>query len=755
MFGGIFFQSEGEDGSISRKTITVRYGYITFVVSLLFVLGIPLSAWLYDQFLYNLTSRITGKINTIRLRSNVLTVNFPVIKILLFWVPVLGVLSCLQVYGDFHFLAARLGRVATYCLPTIFFLTLRPSPLPDTLYLSLVPIHKWLSRLVVLMGLAHTGLYLWYMTLKHTLYKLLKFKNVTGILATIAFVIIVVTSLPFFRRKYYNFFFINHYICSWIIVISLFFHARPGIPYITALNTAILLYQIYYRVSMTKASMLDVVDISANIQLVIIPNEGIPKKSGIPGCHIRMIDYDPSFRLKSLWKNYLAPIQHPFTLSTLAGDETQKLIIRKGAFELNNEKKYLLTGAYLPYLRFIKPRRRGNSRSLMFNVKAKRCLIIVGGSAISYALPVMRILNYNGCVAKIIWVVREYEDLKVLNYYQNIFTDDDCIDIFITGKYDTFEKEAFMADTAELRRRRSERDIREQNRVLNQETEIDFNMPTPNVSAKSPRNFSATDSLASDPYNYYYGSAIDDDLESGLSPKEHYRSALAAKHRNSSGSLRNKATYSFTEENTFENVDVDLDRTCDRPRQVSDSSGICENKDNEFCYDPKLGRVSSKALSSGFSAGLIPVGSPSIQTEKLDNYWILGNMSCRIEFGRPKLGVFYYNWCVKSSCIGPLVDLKTGQSVCCNEIPVNGTKQKSNSGLKYKKSNGKLLGTEDEDELFLNERFIRHRNDRLANPSQSQDKIWVVAAGPVGLVNNVSLWARDCGFHFHAESFSI
>lgn len=34
-------------------------------------------------------------------------------------------------------------------------------------------------------------------------------------------------------------------------------------------------------------------------------------------------------------------------------------------------------------------------------------------------------------------------------------------------------------------------------------------------------------------------------------------------------------------------------------------------------------------------------------------------------------------------------------------------------------------------------------------------KVWVLAAGPKGLVESTKRWATDGGLHFHEESFSV
>ncbi|KAH3671929.1 hypothetical protein OGAPHI_000115 [Ogataea philodendri] len=641
----------------------------------------------------------------------------------MFWLFVLTVLSGLELHSDIQFLAARLGRVATYCLPTILFLTLRPSPLPDTLYLSLLPIHKWLSRIIIFQCIAHTALYVWIFVKRDTIPKIWKRDNLYGIYALIAFVLIFLTSLPKIRRKLYNLFFAFHYICTWISVLTLYVHVRPSIPYLTTLNVAILLYQIYYRYKISIISTVDVAQLSSNLLLVTVPNSAIASKSFIPGCHLRMIEYEESNFFKQLWRVVFAPVQHPYTISTLPIDQEQQLIVRKGKFDICPGKKYIITGAYLPYLNFMKPVKSLNPRSLLFNTDVKKCLIVVGGSAISFALPILRTLSYNGVVVKIIWVLKDHEDLKVLDFYQNILVNDDCIDIFITGKYTGEEIFNFKRAVRELHR------FNRQSELINQEQMLSGSYP-PNYHEKSPlfqpkTSYSATSSDTPE----WEQEHMTLNSKIGYIPiKNHYEDT--------------KSGYNAEDEDKFENVDLDLEGKCRSPqsttaRKYSLFSGILDIP--KAVPEQRTPSNVSQTLSSGIY-------------DDLADYWILKGLPCRIEFGRPRLGLYYYNWCIGSSCIGPLVDLKSGESVCCNEVTLENKQQT----LQYKKSNGQMLGSNPQDDLFLNEQFMRNRTERFQKRGGKLDETTlVVGAGPTGLVNKVRLWANDCGFQFHAESFSV
>ncbi|ODV95744.1 hypothetical protein PACTADRAFT_30325, partial [Pachysolen tannophilus NRRL Y-2460] len=644
-----------------------KYGALTLFVTLIVVLLLPVYKYLNNKVLYNQFSKIARRIKINALRYNIIVLNLSVIKLIIFWTLILGILTFAELHQDLLFLAKRLGRVSTACLPTILFLSLRPSPLPNMLYLALLPIHKWLSRIIVLQGLAHTIIYLLYFNFKNTWSKAYKIENIYGIIALLGFLIIAFTSLPIVRRLNYKVFYINHYIFTWIIVICLFFHARPGIPYITTLNVAILIYQIIYRIRNTKKTKVDVINISSHLTLILIPNSAISQKSGAPGSHLRIIDHDPSKKFQNIIKNYLIPMQHPYTITTLPVDSVQKLIVRNSNFRFDKNKIYYVTGAFLPHLDFLTPRRKGNAKSLLYKVKCKRCLIVVGGSAISFALPILRVLNYNGCIVKIVWVARDIEDLKILNYFANSIIENDCLDVYVTGNYDEETKNAFTAALMKKNKLKNTRDLRGESKLLS--GEIDFNNEFDNGNAplleSSNQNYGSTKLSDSSIKTLTPGKGKKNDLN--------LNSNSNSKHKCFSPLHRKKSLCN----NNNNNI----------------TAGFVDN--NEIDFNQAQNMVSDIRTDSSNNQNMLSLLADLVPTVKID-------------FGRPKLGSHYYSWCINQTC------------------------------------------NDKNDELYLNEHFIRNKKKYQIN-----DDVWVLAAGPTGLVDNVKLWANDCGFHFHEERFGV
>lgn len=868
------------DWKIKRRQLTVFYGYLTFAITIIFIIILPwwnrVSNYLYYKVLQ------LSKNFKIHPKISVLKVNPMSTQMIIFWTIILSFLSLCQTNWDLRFIASRLGRVPVYCLPTVLFLTLRPSPLSDVLYLQLLPIHKWLSRLVVLQSLLHTIAYLYIMGKTNSFEKLNRFDNKNGIYAMFAFLIIFFTSLPFIRRHFYRIFFINHYICTWIVTITLYLHVRPGIPYLTLLNCLILIYQIYYKFKISKISVISTMKISDHMLVVDLPNNSISSQFNLPGCHIRLIDYNENHsKFWNILKNILVPIQHPYTLASLPVDKSQKLIVRISTYQLQDRNKYFITGSYLPHLNFIKGlssnsnslnqnntslsmiaaastnNNPNNINSLLVETKVKKCLIVVGGSAISFALPILRVLHYNGAMVKIIWVIRDHEDLKALDYFQNYLINDDCIDIFITGKYTTAEKENFKEALNELHKRKMEQDLKQETEILSggysyynttkssESLESDTNKNT-NIKSNSSKNFNSTlidsnntrsnsNSTNSSGNNKYassflssnksldsdidnnqtidnvidnqmetsplnpdhsknYGSSIfnpqvenmhrksyidfkshnqkisnsynDETIDIELNDGGRYKQNLAMLRQNNHSKLTPSAGVGYSANNTqYNQEDISEENNVknnlpskDKKKSVSpirtgnyisdivpksfhleSSAETSPNKARKLPLNTAIPSAFSSHLNNKLLSGTASISTSSALYDDLENYWVLKHSFSHIEFGRPKLGLQYYSWCIGSSCTGPLIDLKSGKSVCYNirEDPMSGFNDELN-------------------ELYSNHTFLANRKARFTDRNGEPDEtIWVIGAGPDGLVDNARLWANDCGFSFHEESFII
>lgn len=433
------------DRQVRRERIS-KYAFYSFLFSVVWVLiVIPLHNYLsLQRGVFEIFHKVRRyiKLRWSRVHRLPLYHNRS-IRLFSFWTLIITVFTLYRDSSDLLQITKRLGRIATALLPTILFLTLKPSPLAKTLYLTLLPLHKWISRSLVLAALLHSIFYIVFFFKQGTVRrKLFKLANLYGVAAMGLFIIIVLSSLKMVRRSNYRLFYYLHYSSTWLVIIFIHFHARPKASGYTVLSVAILIYQICYRLYHTTTVTPTVTRISPTLTMMEFPIVDISRKPILPSSHIRIV-----MKSKNIWKrffNQIIPLTHPFTLLSLPDEPTAKLLIRNGNFPLIPNAEYYVTGVYDPVINFISKQVKSTENPfqissqqlrlspLHFAVDARRVLIFVGGSAISFGLPLLSVLNFNGVMVRLIWCVRDYKDLKLLNnlkmnYYQGL-------EVYISGQ---------------------------------------------------------------------------------------------------------------------------------------------------------------------------------------------------------------------------------------------------------------------------------------------------------------------------------
>ncbi|CCF58357.1 hypothetical protein KAFR_0E02040 [Kazachstania africana CBS 2517] len=540
------------------------------------------------------------------------------LRICLFWFTICVIGTFYNTGRDLVQITKRMGRIAVALMPPLLFLTLRPSPLPQTLYLSLLPFHKWLSRIVVLESLLHTIFYSYYMCWKGAfLLKMKKPANLYGVLAMVLFALIGITSIWKVRRLNFRLFYYVHYICTWSTVFLLHFHARPGIPYYTTLNCCILVYQIAYRAYHTSLTKFIVIPLSPNLTVVEFPTKDLVRKPILPSCHVRVNICHGNFIKR--WISNLIRLQHPFTLASLPTDETARLIIRNGRFPLRNGSTYYITGSYEPILNFItKPTvshswriRRASLAAIpspmTYIINARRVLICVGGSAIAFGLPLLRILKFNGVNVRLIWVCRDYRDLKLLQYFKH---NSEGLEVYISGQ--EVEEQDIDLDYSE----ESERETEEQGTLAENISLLRTGNDQPNTK----RNFGSMNAITSSSHDEI-------DFTGTYTPKN------KKSFKNGNG---DKSDLKFPSESAFRDPVV-----IDAPSTNLSPASLSITQDEEA--SPKL----SCPIDSKIK---IPSG-------------------VKVFYGRPTLNNEHYAWCLETECPGPI----TPNSLCNGDIDSSGS----------------------------------------------------------------------------------
>lgn len=380
-----------------RTHTTALYGLRTLVFTCIVILGLAVVQVVFNRWIKPCRSDCQGRQRYLlewRLEHRrSLTI--------IFWTLSLAYFIFSDTYHDLVFLVKRLGRVSVALMPPIYFLTLKPSLVPGIFYLNLLLIHKWLSRIMIILVVCHALLYVYVYSQTGKLYKLLYLQNLAGIASLGLFITVAISSVARIRRRLYFVFYGIHYVSAWLTVILIWYHSNPPSTGYMSCCLCMLIGQIILRVSRTAHMKFPVQYVSSSLLLISIPRHTLPKRlqSFSPGSHIRISN--------SLWKpSTWVQASHPYTIASLRTDENFTLAIRKSRFPIKLRSTYSLYGPYksLPTC-FIQAANKGD---------IKRALFVVGGAGISYAAPVFRYLKSLGVQIKLIWAIRDTQDANIL-----------------------------------------------------------------------------------------------------------------------------------------------------------------------------------------------------------------------------------------------------------------------------------------------------------------------------------------------------
>lgn len=302
--------------------------------------------------------------------------------------------------------ARRLGRVGYALVPFTVYLAIRPSPLPRTLYLLLIPLHKWISRLMIVLTTVHGFGFLYKWGFKDVYAKALKFANFTGISATAMLVLVSIISLKPLRKISYLLFYSGHTVTAWAMLFLITAHARPSAHYYTLLTALLMAYSVACKIAFTHRTKLVVESLpDSSLSLVKIPRTAVSGE--VPaGSHVR---------LSAPLSNYRSWLYatHPYTVAQYT-EENVALVVRKSRFHINNRDDFAVSQAFKSV--------RGD-----FFTQARKAVIVCGGSGISFGLPILQFfINKrktqleaedgigSGIEASLVWCIREKADVFIL-----------------------------------------------------------------------------------------------------------------------------------------------------------------------------------------------------------------------------------------------------------------------------------------------------------------------------------------------------
>ncbi|ANB11321.1 Aim14p [Sugiyamaella lignohabitans] len=422
----------------------ITYGYILVLISIIGMVWISVTNTINIRSagagVSGLTGGISGlsrKLSDISLRGfrlgHLLSKPSPRLVLLPLWILVVALLSLTGgATGSLNGLAKRLGRITFAIVPLILFLSLKPSPLPNTYYVKLLTFHKWIARSAVLTGSLHGILYTAYFIRQGTTVKILKVDNLLGVVLLLGFLVVFITSLRPIRTRYYRLFYALHYPLAWVFLIIASFHARPGVGFLALWSAFILLGQAFYRVFTSRTiRIIENYQVSPTLYSVTLPRDIMPDYFPA-GSHIRL-------GKRSLWSplSWLEPT-HPYTIASLSSDEANiRLLIRKTNFTIQNGVHYTISGPFASRIaQELSPSTSSSSDGgadsgvgyKAVGDGARKVVVFAGGSGLSFAAPLVRELSSMGIAYRLIWITRDKTDLKALELLEI-----SAADVYITG----------------------------------------------------------------------------------------------------------------------------------------------------------------------------------------------------------------------------------------------------------------------------------------------------------------------------------
>lgn len=378
----------------------VKIGHFFFFLTLCNVFGIYLFHKIY-------LSRWLKSGRSTTSRRLVSTPNF--VKLAIWCVVILGLSFYKFKAAHLNVFMKRLGRFAYLLLPLDIFFAFKPNPLPNVYYLEFIFLHKWISRLIVLMSFIHGLMFTIRWAQGHEFFKFFRLLNFLGVIAFLGFFVITIVSLKPLRRRFYKVFFTTHLILAWISPILIQFHARPGVTIYTFIIVILFIAQIITKIWKSENTKIEIkTSAGSYLQLITIPNNF---GYFLPAAHLRISNYSKQNIL-----TYILPT-HPFTISSLPGESSVKLIVKKTSLTLTSNTQYSISEPY--------PSLHSN-----FFKTAENVLLVAGGSGISYALGLYQSLASNNFTnMTLIWILRSKSDLWILDHFPIR-----KIDIYITSE---------------------------------------------------------------------------------------------------------------------------------------------------------------------------------------------------------------------------------------------------------------------------------------------------------------------------------
>lgn len=391
--------------------VNIKYGYILFGLSILFITIRGTAIWYYQR-----GWKKSGR-STTNLRLSHVPLPITISLLTLTVAILLGIKPHLE---KTTVVIKRLGRLSYALLPLDIFLAAKPAWFPMDNYLNTIPLHKWISRLIVLLAIIHSISFLVHWGNAGTMTKMFRVKNFLGVIIFIFANVMMIFWKPI-RDFNYKLFYIYHNFFVILMIFLTYFHARPGVSFYFLINIVLLVAGITRKYMFAKdITLTEIIDNpGSDLKIVKFPKSLLPENY-LPAGHVR-IGY-------SKWSPFFALLpSHPYTVVSIFENRnlSASLVIKKSKFDLEPFETYSIQSLYK------------SSLSENFFNSADNVNIVCGGSGISFGLGIFE--YFKRCIIadgrdirlKIIWITKHEEDLFILQEL-NI----EGVEVFITNSDD-------------------------------------------------------------------------------------------------------------------------------------------------------------------------------------------------------------------------------------------------------------------------------------------------------------------------------
>lgn len=372
----------------------VKFGYEVLVFSVVLLALRALSLGIYERS-WAKTGRSTSKAGVVKALNGLTLGALCAAVVVMFFLD--------PHYEHFITHIRRLGRISYALVPLDIILAARPAYIPLDNYINTIFLHKWTSRLIVILGIIHSIGFCIFYAHAGTLQKIVSFYNIFGVVAFIFSCIIFGFWKPV-RNFVYKLFYVLHtlFMISFIVLIT--WHARPGVGAISVINLILLI--VHYTLKYLQAKDITFNEIienpNSNLKIIKFPKQIIPEDY-LPGSHLRIgcSKWSPGF---------LVFPTHPYTIaSTRSRDNLASLVVKSTRFQIEPFETYSMQ----PYFK--------SSLSKNFFDTAENVTIICGGSGVSFGLSLYEFFTHklkanptDELHVKFIWITRREDDLYIL-----------------------------------------------------------------------------------------------------------------------------------------------------------------------------------------------------------------------------------------------------------------------------------------------------------------------------------------------------